>query len=53
MNYDPNISMLSNVFDETHALCPEQPVAKRSKLMINQDVTTLESRAGAAGRTDS
>jgi hypothetical protein len=51
MNYDPKISVSSNVFDEAHTSCPEQPVAKGSKLMINHDVTALQSRAGA-GRTD-
>lgn len=52
MNYDPKISVSSNVFDEAHTSCPEQPIAKGSRLMINHDVTTLQPRAGV-GRTDS
>jgi hypothetical protein len=52
MNYDPKISVCSNVFNEAHTSCPEQPVAKGNKLMINQDVMALQSRAGV-GRTDS
>jgi hypothetical protein len=47
-----NIRGFSNVFDEAHTSCPEQPIAKGSRLMINHDVTTLQSRAGV-GRTDS